>query len=318
MEIDAIAERAQVTILQLPPYHPDLNPIEMVWGVIKNKVRKRNTSFRIKDVLALTKQAYSEVTAEDWQRRIQHTIKLEDYFAMIDNLDDQAGTDVTPPLTAPGFESGPEDDTIDEDEEDEEDEEDAEKDEEKDEHEKAEEAEKDEEMSDSAGDCRPESPSFWKILHHESLSIPDENNNLEVASSPLPPSFPCKICQKICRTKTDLFSHEKTHSKEGKVCHICGKLFEDDQTRSAAAKLSRHTKTCSGGAEKTKTCSMCGKNFARNRNLKRHEPNCSPKWSNVFNKERTWSPLVSKSTNVAMIFSSLIYFQHIIQNKNEL
>ena len=36
-KIDAIAHRHGVEVLRLPPYHPDLNPIEMIWAYQKVK-----------------------------------------------------------------------------------------------------------------------------------------------------------------------------------------------------------------------------------------------------------------------------------------
>ena len=33
--VEEVAGRHGVEVLRLPPYHPDLNPIEMVWGFMK-------------------------------------------------------------------------------------------------------------------------------------------------------------------------------------------------------------------------------------------------------------------------------------------
>ena len=33
-------KRRKVEIKQLPPYSPDFNPIEMMWSVVKNKLRR--------------------------------------------------------------------------------------------------------------------------------------------------------------------------------------------------------------------------------------------------------------------------------------
>ncbi|KAJ8911142.1 hypothetical protein NQ315_004432 [Exocentrus adspersus] len=48
--------------LRLPPYHPDLNPIEMVWAQIKNNVAKRNVTFKLDDVKKLTEEEFSALT----------------------------------------------------------------------------------------------------------------------------------------------------------------------------------------------------------------------------------------------------------------
>jgi transposase len=40
-KIKAIVESAGCNLLYLPPYSPDLNPIEPYWGVMKARIRKR-------------------------------------------------------------------------------------------------------------------------------------------------------------------------------------------------------------------------------------------------------------------------------------
>jgi transposase len=42
-----LIEEAWASILFLPPYSPDLNPIENYWAVLKTYVRKFNSSFDI-------------------------------------------------------------------------------------------------------------------------------------------------------------------------------------------------------------------------------------------------------------------------------
>ena len=41
-----LIEQANCKILFLPPYSPDLNPIEKVWARIKAKIRKTIDSFK--------------------------------------------------------------------------------------------------------------------------------------------------------------------------------------------------------------------------------------------------------------------------------
>jgi len=39
-QIERLARRAGCRVLYLPPYSPDYNPIELVWGIVKRAVRR--------------------------------------------------------------------------------------------------------------------------------------------------------------------------------------------------------------------------------------------------------------------------------------
>ena len=49
--IDTIFSKYGHTVLRLPPYHPDLNPIEMVWATIKGYVAQKNVTWNINHVM---------------------------------------------------------------------------------------------------------------------------------------------------------------------------------------------------------------------------------------------------------------------------
>nr|CAH7738719.1 unnamed protein product [Callosobruchus chinensis] len=49
-EIDKIMTEAGHFVLRLPPYHPHLNPIELVWSSLKQYVAERNVDFNFKHV----------------------------------------------------------------------------------------------------------------------------------------------------------------------------------------------------------------------------------------------------------------------------
>ena len=63
------------TVLRLPLYHCDLNPIEMVWSQIKQYTKARNTTFKIKDVDLLMREAITHVTAEQCDNYGQNVLK---------------------------------------------------------------------------------------------------------------------------------------------------------------------------------------------------------------------------------------------------
>jgi transposase len=54
--IDQLLAEKGHTVLRLPPYHPDLNPIELIWANVKQWVAGKNTTFKIKDVEQLCRQ----------------------------------------------------------------------------------------------------------------------------------------------------------------------------------------------------------------------------------------------------------------------
>lgn len=39
-KIESLVKRAKCRVLYLPPYSPDMNPIELIWGVVKRRVRR--------------------------------------------------------------------------------------------------------------------------------------------------------------------------------------------------------------------------------------------------------------------------------------
>lgn len=78
--LDALMEQHGHSVLRLPPYHPELNTIELVWAEVKNWVRMQNVTFNIDDVENLTRQKFASISVEDWQRKCKHTKTVEREF----------------------------------------------------------------------------------------------------------------------------------------------------------------------------------------------------------------------------------------------
>jgi|SRR5579872_2984095 len=87
--VEDIAEKHNVIVLRLPPYHCELNPIELIWAQVKGYVGRRNTTFKMKDVEVLFKEAIQEVTSENWRKAVQHVIKEEEKMWNLDHFIDQ-------------------------------------------------------------------------------------------------------------------------------------------------------------------------------------------------------------------------------------
>ena len=58
--IDQIAAKHGYTVVRLPPYHCDLNPIELIWANIQNYVARRNSTWKMVDVERLCTEAINK------------------------------------------------------------------------------------------------------------------------------------------------------------------------------------------------------------------------------------------------------------------
>src|ERR1700730_14767545 len=77
--IDEIAEKSGHTVLRTPPYHPELQPIEICWGIVKNEVA-RNCNFTMKNLEIQLNNAFGKVTKETCHKIIKKIRKIEDKF----------------------------------------------------------------------------------------------------------------------------------------------------------------------------------------------------------------------------------------------
>lgn len=86
--VDELARECNITVHRLPPYHCELNPIELIWAQIKNQVAKQNVTFKMDEVKRLLATAIGDVTAETWRNCIRHTTKEEDRMWDLDTIVD--------------------------------------------------------------------------------------------------------------------------------------------------------------------------------------------------------------------------------------
>ncbi|XP_055910656.1 uncharacterized protein LOC129945019 [Eupeodes corollae] len=70
--VDDMAQAAGHEVLRLPPYHCELNPIELVWAQVKGFVASRNKSFKMTELKGLFESAIQNVDAEKWHWCVQH------------------------------------------------------------------------------------------------------------------------------------------------------------------------------------------------------------------------------------------------------
>lgn len=74
------------TVVRLPPYHCDLNPIEYIWSLVKRRVADRNVRQSPKDIERITREAFETVTAEEWKQECRHVDKLRAEYWTRDGL----------------------------------------------------------------------------------------------------------------------------------------------------------------------------------------------------------------------------------------
>ena len=76
--IDEIALEHGHMVLRLPPYHSELNPIELIWGQIKHFVARENKTYKIGGVAELVEYAMDNIiSSEQGQGAIHHVLSFE-------------------------------------------------------------------------------------------------------------------------------------------------------------------------------------------------------------------------------------------------
>lgn len=77
--IDEIAKSYGHEVLRTPPYHPELQPIETCWGVVKNHIA-RNCDFTMKNLIKQLDNGFAKVTQETCTKIIAKIRTVEDEF----------------------------------------------------------------------------------------------------------------------------------------------------------------------------------------------------------------------------------------------
>jgi hypothetical protein len=74
--IDKLLSEHGHSVLRLPPYHPELNPIELMWALVKNYVAAHNDKF-------------NNVKVEEWKKNSDHVTKIEDDYLQREHIVDE-------------------------------------------------------------------------------------------------------------------------------------------------------------------------------------------------------------------------------------
>lgn len=87
--IDDTLQKHGHSVLRLPPYHPELNAIELIWADVKNWVAANNVTFKIADVKQLAQTKFENISVEDWKRKCENVKRHEqEFLGNQHNLDD--------------------------------------------------------------------------------------------------------------------------------------------------------------------------------------------------------------------------------------
>lgn len=86
--IDEIVRSHGHEVLRLPPYQCDLNPIEYIWNLMKQRVAENNVTQSEKEIEKLTRDALGSISADDWKREINHVDRLRQQYWENDRLQD--------------------------------------------------------------------------------------------------------------------------------------------------------------------------------------------------------------------------------------
>lgn len=86
--IDRILAEQNHLVLRLPPYHPDLNPIEMAWSAIKQYLASKNVKWNLNTCIELIKQKVSQMGGQDWGKLCRKVKDIEEQYAKSDHVID--------------------------------------------------------------------------------------------------------------------------------------------------------------------------------------------------------------------------------------
>ncbi|XP_053372912.1 uncharacterized protein LOC128546425 [Mercenaria mercenaria] len=78
--VDNILKSHGHDCIRLPPYHADLNAIELIWANLKRQVAVRNFKFNLKEVSSLVEEAFGQITPSDWKSCCEHVKRVEKEF----------------------------------------------------------------------------------------------------------------------------------------------------------------------------------------------------------------------------------------------
>ena len=78
--------RAGHTVIRMPPYHCELNPMELAWAAERNFVAKENSEMKLDSVEKLFRKKRNDLPREFWENCIEHVKKVEQSYRESDEI----------------------------------------------------------------------------------------------------------------------------------------------------------------------------------------------------------------------------------------
>ncbi len=101
--LNQIAVEHNISILRTPPYHPELQPIETCWAVVKNHMAD-NCDFTMAGMRERLPEAFAKVTSCTCSEIIAKVVEQEDrYWFEDEQLDEVFAPDVEEKYTGEGL-----------------------------------------------------------------------------------------------------------------------------------------------------------------------------------------------------------------------
>ena len=78
--METVAKEYGQEIFRLPPYHCELNPIELAWAAEKNYVAAENKDMSLDSVEKLFRKKREELPEDFWRKCVEHVEKIEENY----------------------------------------------------------------------------------------------------------------------------------------------------------------------------------------------------------------------------------------------
>lgn len=73
--VDEYLKNEGITVLRLPPYYCELNPIEFIWAQVKRRLTKNNINpIKMADPKGFIEKAIGEIGPTEWKNCVQHVV----------------------------------------------------------------------------------------------------------------------------------------------------------------------------------------------------------------------------------------------------